>query len=287
MRSSIRVSSLRPSLALWPSCWRRGCATQGLQEARQDHPGAAHPAQGGPLREGQGPDRQEEVRGRPQVPEPRLRDLPQRDHRAARPCCWWPTRTSSRRAPPSYTEARYRYRDYLNRYPGRAPARLRALPVRPLLRQGAREAGPGPDGDPGGDRAVPGPDPRVPGLGLRRGGPRADPPAHRPARGARLRGRLLLPAQGLHGGRPVALHDPRAAVSGLRRPRTSSSTTRPRRSSGWGARTRRALLRAGSWRSFPRAVRQEGELPHGRQKRRKSPRRRPQRLTQSPKASNF
>src|SRR5260221_432802 len=41
--------------------WRR-------EEARQDHPGAAHAAQGSPLREGQDSDRQEEVRRGPQIP---------------------------------------------------------------------------------------------------------------------------------------------------------------------------------------------------------------------------
>ena len=168
------------------------------------------------LREGQGAPREEEVRRGPQVPEPRLRDVSERARSAARRCCWSRTPTSSRRPRPAYTEARYRYRDYLNRYPGAPQPRLRPLPVRPLLRQGAREARPGPDGDPGGDRAVPGPDPRVPGLGLRGRRPGADPPAHRPAGRARLRGRLLLPAQGLDGRGPVAVHPGRAAVPGLR-----------------------------------------------------------------------
>ena len=65
-----------------------------------------------------------------------------------------------------YTEARFRYRDYLNRYPGAPKRDYARYQFARLLRQGAREARPRPDHHARGDRAVPAPAEGVPQFGV-------------------------------------------------------------------------------------------------------------------------
>ena len=284
MRHANRLgwASRRPfSLALVVA----GAAAPRPEEAGQDHPGAALQVEGGALREGQGPHREKKYEaGRkyltfvfetyPNEPlGPRgsaagRRLLLQagghdRVHRGALPVSRLP--------------------EPLPRSP--APG-LRALSVRALLRQGKRAPGPGPDLDAGGDRAVPRAHPGVPGLRLRRGREGAGPPALGPAGRARVQRRLLLHAEGRRRGGARPVHRPRAEVSGVRRPRTSSSTTRPRPGpAGPPGRSRRYYGRV--IKEFPESEYARKARSRRARKPRKSPRQRLRRLTANPKASNF
>src|SRR6202022_94869 len=94
---------------------------------------------------------------------------------------------------------------------GSAAARLRAVPVRRLLRPGAREAGPGSDLDPRSHRAVSCVAARVSEFGPHGAGKREDPCPGGSARRARVRRRVLLHAQGRAGGGSLALPSPTTA----------------------------------------------------------------------------
>ena len=140
--------------------------------------------------------------------------------------------------------------------PRRAAARLRPLPVRALLRQGAREAGPGPDRDAGGASSSTGrssaSSPTRATRAPRGSGSGSSPTCWRSTTSAVGYFYLRKGSTAAALSRFTSLG---AAVSRLRRPRTSSTTTRAMALDRLGPEGRGAAATSPrSWRSSPRAI---------------------------------